>query len=72
MITAHMNPLGLLVGGVTSPKKVTLVDKIIEVKQIVPIKVTKTKQFAARDDGLIGVMVWNVCVKWCEDISRTY
>lgn len=57
MITAHMNPLGLLLGGVTSPKKVTLVDKIIEVKQIVPIKVTKTKQFAARDDGLIGVMV---------------
>ena len=34
-----------------------LVNKIIEVKQIVPIKVRLIKRFAARDDGLSGVMV---------------
>ena len=47
----------LLVGGITNPKKVTLVNKIIEVKQIIPITIKQIKQFAARDDGLSGVMV---------------
>ena len=45
------------VDGIASPKIVTLVNKIIEVKQIIPIKIKQIKQFAARDDGLSGVMV---------------
>ena len=57
MVAAHSNPFNLLVGGITSPKKVTLVNKIIEVKQIIPIKIREIKQFAARDDGLSSVMV---------------
>ena len=57
MVAAHRNPFNLLVGGITSPKKVTLVNKIIEVKQIIPIKIREIKQFAARDDGLSSVMV---------------
>ena len=39
MVTAPSNPFNLLVGAITSPKKVTLVNNIIEVKQIDPIKV---------------------------------
>ena len=57
MVAAHSNPFNLLVGGITSPKKVTVVNKIIEVKQIIPIKIREIKQFAARDDGLSSVMV---------------
>ena len=57
MVTALSNPLNLLVGAITSPKKVTLVNNIIEVKQIVPIKVRQIKQVAACDDGLSGVTV---------------
>ena len=34
-----------------------LVNKIIEVKQIVPVKVRQIKWFAACGDGLSGVMV---------------
>ena len=50
MLAAHSNPF-------TSPKKVTLVNKIIEVKQIIPIKIRQIKQFTALNDGLSGVMV---------------
>ena len=57
MVTALSNPLNVLVGAITSPKKVTLVNNIIEVKQIVPIKVRQIKQVAACDDGLSGVTV---------------
>ena len=41
MVTAHSNPFNLLVGAITSPKKVMLVNNIIEVKQTVPIKLGK-------------------------------
>ena len=57
MVAAHSDPFNLLVGGITSPKNVTLVNKIIEVKQIIPIQIRQIKPFAARDDGLSGVMV---------------
>ena len=57
MVTASSNPFNLLVGAITSPKKVTLVNNIIEVKQIVPIKVRQIKQVVACDDGLSGVTV---------------
>ena len=57
MVTAHSNPFNLLVGAITSPKKVTLVNNIIEVKQIVPINARQIKQVAACDDGLSGVTV---------------
>ena len=57
MVTGHSNPLNLLVGAFPSPKIVTLVNNIIEVRQIVPIKVRQIKQVAACDDGLSGVTV---------------
>ena len=57
MVAAHSNPFNLLVGGITCPKKVTLVNKIIKVKQIIPIKIRQIKQFTALNDGLSGVMV---------------
>ena len=57
MVAAHSNPFNLLVDGITSPKIVTLVNKIIEVKQIIPIKIRQIKQFTALNDSLSGVMV---------------
>ena len=41
MAAAHSNPFNLLVDGIASPKIVTLVNKIIEVKQIIPIKISQ-------------------------------
>ena len=55
--SCHSNPFNLLVGGISSLKIVTLVNKIIEVKQIIPIKIRQIKQFTALNDGLSGVMV---------------
>ena len=40
-----------MAGGITSPKKVTLVNKIIKVKQIIPIKIRQIKQPTALNDG---------------------
>ena len=57
MAAAHSNPFNLLVDGIASPKIVTLVNKIIEVKQIIPIKIRQIKQFTALNDALIGVMI---------------
>ena len=51
MVAAHSNPFNLLVGGITSHKKVTLVNKIIEVKQIIPIKIRQIKQFTALESN---------------------
>ena len=56
MVTAHSNPFNLLVGAITSPKKVVLVNNIIEVKQTVPIKLGKLSRLQC-DDGLSGVTV---------------
>ena len=49
MVAAHSNPFNLLVGGITSPKKVTLVNKIIKIKQIIPIKIRQIKQICRQD-----------------------
>jgi len=43
MVATHSNPFNLLVGGITSPKKVMLVNKIIGVKQIMRIKIRQIK-----------------------------
>ena len=49
MAAAHSNPFNLLVDGIASPKIVTLVNKIIEVKQIIPIKIRQIKQICRQD-----------------------
>ena len=63
MVTPHNDPFDLLVGGITSNKRVALVNKIIEIKQITPIKYRQVKQFAAHNDGMNSVMIGDVSVK---------
>ena len=63
MVAPHSDPFDLLVGGITSNKKIALVNKIVKVKQIIPIEVRQVKQFAARDDGMNSVMIGDVSVQ---------
>lgn len=70
MVTTHSDPFTLLIDGITSNKKITLVNKVIEVKKIIPIKVRQVKQFAACNDGMNSVMMRNVCVERCKVVSR--
>jgi len=63
MVTPHSDPFDLLIGGITSNKKVALVNIVIEVKQIIPIKIRQVKQFAARNDGMNSVMIGDVGVE---------
>ena len=44
-------------------KKIALVNKVIKVKQIIPIKNRQVKQFAARNDSMNSVMVSDVGVE---------
>ena len=61
MVTPHSDPL--LKDGITSSKKIALVNIIIEVKQTIPIKTRQVKQFAARNDGMNSVMIGDVGVE---------
>lgn len=63
MVTPHSDPFDLLVGGITSNKKIALVNKVIEVKQIIPIKNRQVKQLAARNDGMNSVVIGDVGVE---------
>ena len=60
MVTPHSDPFDLLIGKITSNKKVALVNIVIEVKQIIPIKIRHVKQIAARNDS---VMIGDVGVE---------
>ena len=64
MVAPHSNPFNLLVlvSGITSSKKIALVNKVIKVEQIIPIKNRQVKQFAARNDSMNSVMVSDVGV----------
>ena len=63
MVAPHSDPFNLLVSGITSSKKIALVNKVIKVKQIIPIKNRQVKQFAARNDSMNSVMVSDVGVE---------
>ena len=62
MVAPNSGPFNLLVGGITSSKNIAMVNKVINVKQIIPIKNRQVKQFAARNDSVDSVMVSNVGV----------
>ena len=63
MVAPHSDPFNLLVGGITSSKKIALVNEVVKVKQIIPIKDRQVKQFAARNDSVDSVMVSYVGVE---------
>ena len=63
MVASHSDPFNLLVGGITSSKNIALVNKVIKVKQIIPMKNRQVKQFAARNDSVDSVMVSYVGVE---------
>ena len=63
MVAPHSDPFNLLVGGITRRKKIALVNEVVKVKQIIPIKDRQVKQFAARNDSVDSVMVSYVGVE---------
>ena len=57
MVTTHSDPVNLLIGGVTNSEKITVIDKIAKVKEVIPVKVRQFKQFATGYNGMNCVMV---------------
>ena len=57
MVTTHSDPVNLLVGGVTNSAKITVIDKIVKVKEVIPVKIRQIKQFATGNNGMNCVVV---------------
>lgn len=63
MVTCHSNLVNLLEGGITNSAKITVVNKALKVKEVIPVKVRQFKQFAAGYNGMNCIVIRDVCVK---------
>lgn len=55
--------MNLLEGGITNSAKITVVNKAVKVKEVIPVKVRTFKQFAAGYNGMNCIVIRDVCVK---------
>ena len=57
MVTTHSDPVNLLIGGVTNSEKITVIEKIVKVKEVIPVKVRQFNQFATGYNGMNCVVI---------------